>query len=152
LLPLRSPTPFFAWIENTGCFFRGSFTSPSNAREFIFPATLQALQNLTGSDVLNSIYLDTPVFGFKMDTDQAQKLIEEYYRCVEAGTPFLSCFPDGFVLSALLNKPELSLWKPVPCDKLLAPFESENLSPINVERLKKEGYFFAQRSKKLSSN
>jgi hypothetical protein len=141
LLPLRNPVSFFGWIETRGYFLRG-WKTPSNAWGFIFPQTRQLLQELTGTDVLNSFWIDTTIFGLKMDNPLVQKLIEEYYRMADLGTPFLSCFPEIFVLSALLGKPEFSSFQPLNAEIFL----KKNEPASDMKKLINEGYFFYQRA------
>jgi hypothetical protein len=144
LLPLRNPSSFFIWIERRDHFIQGWLT-PSNAGTFIFPATRQLLQNLTGTDVLKAPYINSIIFGLKMDAPLAQKLIEDYYHLVELGTPFLSCFPEEFVLTALLGKPEFSAWVPMNMPLFLKSHDTTPPTPGNMQKLKDEGYFFYQR-------
>jgi hypothetical protein len=145
LIPLRNPAAFFIWIETRGYFFRGE-TTPTNAWSYIFPTTRQQLKDLTGTDVLNSCFINTHIFGLKMDTPLAQKLIEDYYQLVDLGTPFLSCFPDEFVLTSILGQPEFSSWQPFNLVTFLQSFDRVPQSPENLQKLKDERYFFYQRA------
>ncbi len=145
ILPLRNPTPFFVWIETRNYFLRG-WKVPTNGWEFIFPATRALLQKELGVDVVNTNYIDTRIFGLRMDTPLAQKLIADYYRMVELEKPFLSCFPEDFVLSAILGQPEFSSWKPFNMDVLLQSFEQFPPTPEKLQFLKNEGCFFYQQA------
>lgn len=50
----------------------------------------------------------------KMNTSQTQQLIAEYYKYVRMGTPFLSCFPEEWVLRAIMGQPEFNSWSAQP--------------------------------------
>jgi hypothetical protein len=145
ILPLRNPTPFFVWIETRDYFLRG-WTAPTNAWSFILPATRVLLHNELGVDVVNTINIDTRIFGLRMDTPLAEKLIADYYRMVELGKPFLSCFPEDFVLSAILGQPEFNSWKAFNMDVFLQSHEQYPQTPEKLEFLRKEGCFFYQRA------
>lgn len=127
-LPLRDPTPLFDWIDQTGSLLM-SWHHP-DIRRYIFQQTQQILEMLTGVNVLSARYIWTTVFGLKMDSDSAQSLIRQYYDMVRLGTPFLSCFPEEFVLTAILNQPEFASWRIFPYS-IASWFHGGN-----------EGYFF----------
>ena len=76
-----------------------------------------------------------------MNTEKAKQLIELYYRCVDLGTPFLSCYPDEFVLTAIIGKvaPE---WDPFPFGKFTAAVMT--LSQASSKK-RKEGIYFYYR-------
>ena len=135
LLPLRSPSSFFVWIETKGYFLRGG--QPVSNASLIFPETRILLQKMTGVDVLNTPYIDSHIFGLQLDTPLAQKLIKDYYEMVELGTPFLSCFPEDFVLSAILGQPEFSAWKPFNMDVFVQTYEAFPSTEETVQFLKK---------------
>jgi hypothetical protein len=145
LLPLRSPSSFFVWIETKDYFLRG-WQSATNAASFIFPATRVLLQSMTGVDVVNTPYIDSRIFGLRMDTPLAQKFIKDYYQMVELGTPFLSCLPEDFVLTTILGQPEFSAWKPFNMAVFVQTHEAFPPTQENLQFLKKEGVFFYQRS------
>lgn len=150
-LPIRDPTPLFNWIDKTGAFIHG-WQMPADAWNVALPATVQLLQELTSVDVLNTTIACTVVFGLKMNNVKTQALVQEYYRLVELGTPFLSCFPEEMVLMALiakLNREEkmdpvsgkkLPSWKPQPFKNLFvgSPLEES----LAIEQLKRQGVFF----------
>jgi hypothetical protein len=144
LLPLRSPSSFFVWIETKDYFLRG-WQSLTNAKSLIFPATQVLLQSMTGVDVLNTPYIDSRIFGLRMDTPLAQKFIKDYYQMVELGTPFLSCLPEDFVFSAILGQPEFSAWKAFNLDVFVQTHEAFPPTQETLQLLKKEGVFFYQR-------
>ena len=91
-----------------------------------------------------------------MDNEKTKLFIQEYYRFVEMGLPFLSCFPEEMVfmtLIAKLNKmdktafaggKERNHWKPQPFPGLFA-FNNQEESQA-IETLKKSGVFFYHRA------
>lgn len=131
-LPIRDPKPLFRWLEQTGIYYHGSKKNPENIRRYILSQTRELLKELTGVDVLHAVKIDGALFGLKMNTPEAKKLIQDFYQMVEKGTPFLSCFPEEFVLSALIGKLNCSHFKPSPF-----PFLT-----IEMEKALREGYFF----------
>lgn len=134
--PLRDPKPLFDWIDKKGALIYG-WKVPDTKWKYIFPSTRKLLQDLTGTDVLNSKYVCTVVFGLKMDHELTLKLIDTYYQFAEMGTPFLSCFPEEFVLSAIIGQPEFKPWKHCP-SKILKDAK-------DLRKPKKRGYFFFHR-------
>lgn len=143
-LPLRDPTPLFDWIDYKGAFING-WKCPPHVQSYLLPATQKLLKEQSGIDVLNATYVGTVIFGLKMDTMKTKRLLEEYYRLAEMGTPFMSCYPEEFVLTALLGK----IFDP-PSEKS-HPFvhlikRSRNLNESKeVRRARREGYFFFNR-------
>ncbi len=153
-LPLRDPTPLFNWINSTGALVHG-WPMPAEAWNVALPATRKLLEELTGIDALHATIACTVVFGLKMNTEKTKLFIQEYYRFVEMGLPFLSCFPEEMVfmtLIAKLNKmnkasfsakKEWTCWKPQPFPGLFAFNHLEE--PQAIESLKKSGVFFYHR-------
>jgi hypothetical protein len=140
MLPLRDPSPLFDWIDRRGGLYYGWKACP-DAWTWIYPSTSQILKDLTGTDVFNATYVRGAFFGLKMDTEKAKQLIELYYRCVDLGTPFLSCYPDEFVLTAIIGKvaPE---WDPFPFWEI---YGSGDDTFTSIEQKKKEGIYFYYR-------
>jgi len=145
-LPINDPTPIFETLE----LHEAAFLSVpiSNYRSnLIFPETRKLLKSLTGVDVIKNPHVVTIVFGLKMDADSAKKIIDQYYQMVRIGLPFLSCFPEEFVLSAIINQPELRHLLYCNHSKKLfgraKPNEPDSLS--TKQQRKDAGYFFYQR-------
>ncbi|MBI2743858.1 MAG: hypothetical protein HYX48_08085 [Chlamydiales bacterium] len=109
MLPLRNPDLLFQIIESHGAFLFEEDISQNN--RYILPFTRKVLQEQTGVDVFHTTYVRTLVFGLKMDTELAQRLIRSYYELVSMGTPFLSCFPEEFVLTAIIGQDPFKGWK-----------------------------------------
>ncbi len=137
-LPLRNPKPLFEWLNKNEVFLMGK--ASQDAGRYVLPATRELLKDLTGTDVLNVQFIRSIVFGLKMNSPKVQKLIETYYEFVELGTPFLSCYPEEFVLTAIIGQPEFKHWKPQPF-KLLA-VSSKPINRCILKKAKKEGFFF----------
>jgi len=140
-LPLKDPTPLFDWVDSSGSFLMGWHSFPW-AWRYILPSTLEVLKSSTGTDVLNVPYVCTRIFGLKMNTEKAKNLIREYYQLVEIGTPFLSCYPEEFALTAILGKPENASWQLYPYATLNgSECDQENTEEF-FRQLKEDGYFF----------
>jgi hypothetical protein len=136
--PLKDPTPLFDWIAKEGSFLKlhGSFP------KFILPKTKEYIEKVTGVDVLKARYVSAQVLGFDLENPCVKKFITEYYRLVEMGYPFFSCFPEEYVFSSIVGqKPEN--WKAQPYKNLV--FSEEKLKGKDILWAKKEGYFFLQR-------
>lgn len=140
MLPLRDPTPLFHWIDQRGALFYGWKIS-SDAQAWIYPATHQILKNLTGTDIFTATYVRGAFLGLKMDTEKTKQLIELYYQCADLGTPFLSAYPDEFVLTAIVGKvaPE---WEPFPFWQI---YGSGDDSLESIHQKSKEGIYFYYR-------
>lgn len=144
VLPLRDPTPLFSWLDENGALIHGSHRPAVG--KYLFPATHQLLQDLTGTDVLNSVYICTIVFGLKMDNNLTKNLIQSYYHMVELGTPFLSCFPEEFVLTALIGQADYASWKKFHSFRFLrGSGQAKADSMETIKQAKDEGYFFYHR-------
>lgn len=145
VIPLRDPTPLFHMIDLDGGLLYG-FPVP-DAWPYIFPNTRQLLKDLTGTDVLarTTQYLCTIVFGLKMNTIYTHKLVQDYYHLAELGTPFLSCFPEEFVLTAILGKPEFKSLQPSILTFVMCRSPTGEDTPEIMEKFRSEGYFFYQR-------
>lgn len=118
-IPLKSPAPLFEIINEKNGLFRLDL-SPKHHSTLIFPHTRKLLQNLTGVDVLTQPgHLVSIVFGFKIKNPLIQDFIREYYEMARRGTPFLSCYPEEFVMGAILGQPKYK--------SLAYNFENQNM-------------------------
>ena len=120
LLPLRDPTPLFNQLEENGALIL-ECTNHNYDKTRIFPKTRQLLKELTTTDVVAVRHFCTAVFGLKMDTEKVEKFIESYYGLVTLGFPFISCFPEEFVFSSIMEKSAKD-WPTVPHYSVLGPF------------------------------
>lgn len=141
-LPVRDPSYLFYWLDHCGALLNG-WCNFSSLWRYILPSTWEVLKDLTGSDVLQGNYVHTRVFGLKMDCEPAKKLIKEYYQFVELGIPFLSCYPEEFVLTALLGKSDYNCWGLYPFEIIRAGEGGEVISEV-TEQARNQGYFFYQ--------
>jgi hypothetical protein len=107
--PIWRLDELFVVIEKTGALLNW-WVNPNYLARFIFPQTFDLLMQLTGTDVINSKYVNTTVFGLKMDSPEVQNMITNYYEFVDLGTPFLSCFPEEFVLTSIINQEKYRHW------------------------------------------
>ena len=130
-LPLKNPEPLFDWIEKNGCFFQ----SKKNAKRYLLPATREILLKETGSDMYETPCIRARIIGLDLKTQKAKDFIQDYYALVELGTPFISCFPEEFVIGALLAK-KPSNW----------PFETFTHLVMNERKLQGKNYQWAQES------
>jgi len=99
-LPLKNPDPLFQRIEKTGSFFQ----KKKNGSRYLLSATRNILLEKTGIDMYKTDCIRARVIGLDFRTDSVKTLIREYYELVKLGTPFFSCFPEEFVLGALVAK------------------------------------------------
>ncbi len=146
-MPLKDPTPLFDWIGTTGTFIDGGNT-PKDAWKFIYPETRRILLEQTGVDVLSSFYVNTVAFGLKMDTELTKHFIDDYYKMLDLGTPFLSCFPEEFVISAIFCKPEhRDKWRRecFPHIFYRPSRNTKNDELKNIKKARKRGAFFFPR-------
>jgi hypothetical protein len=98
--PLQNLKVLFEEIEKKGYFFQ----LKKNGKRYLLPSTRDVLLTETGIDMYKTPSIRAQVFGFDLENAHIQTLIQEYYRLVELGTPFLSCFPEEHVLGALVAK------------------------------------------------
>ncbi len=135
LLPLKNPQPIFSWIEQNGCFFQAR----KNSSRYLLPQTHSILLEKTGSDMQKLPCIRARLIGLDLASDKAKKLIQDYYDLVELGTPFMSCFPEEFVLGALIGK-NPQLWPFQTFDKLVK--SQRKLHGKNENQITEEGFFF----------
>jgi hypothetical protein len=79
------------------------------------------------------------IIGLDFNAPHIQEFIQEYYRMVRLGTPFMSCFPEEHVLGALIAK-NPKLFPPTSIEKLVrSETKPHGKSP---KWLQENGYFF----------
>ena len=138
-IPLKDPSPLFEQIEQEGYFFKRHSTSS----KFILPSTRKYLQEKTGSDVLHAHYVSAQVLGLDLNTPLAKQFIEEYYKLVEDGMGFFSCFPEEYVYTAILASKLPSSIHPLS-SKLV--FSEVKFPKKDLSWAKQQGYFFIQKA------
>jgi hypothetical protein len=142
ILPLKDPTPIFAKIEQEGCFLLHEII-PGYDQRYILPKTRQLLKDLTGTDVVGGRHISTQVFGLKMDTEKTKKFVNAYYKMLELGTPFLSCYPEEFVYVSIFQQSE----KDWPSQHLFSVLRFQGSQDIQSEAkiLKETNLYFLLR-------
>ncbi len=152
LFPLRDPAPLFRLLGRKGALFNGFFHT-GDLWKSILPTTWKTLKEITGTDVLDrrTPYIIGAIFGLQMDLPIVQQLISDYYQMVELGTPFLSAFPEEFVLTALLGKPEYAGLVSPLSDRLFWGWEADDTPELERQRqLRNDGYFFYLRRHQMA--
>ncbi|MBS0627460.1 MAG: hypothetical protein JSS09_04540 [Verrucomicrobia bacterium] len=138
LLPLKDLTPIFEEIEKTGCFFHPR----KNAKRYLLPQTRDILLKETGVDMYKETCIRARIIGLDLQASKVDSLIQDYYRMVELGTPFLSCFPEEFVLGALIQKSKEN-WTFQPFKNLV--MNERKLHEKDLTWTEQEGFFFLLR-------
>lgn len=143
--PLRNIEPLFQIIARDGALL--NWHNPSEAdRRLIFPGTRQLLFDLTRVDVLKTKFINSIVMGIKMDSPEAKRFLQKYYELVELGTPFLSCFPEEFVFTAIINDGNYRNWVSHSPPKLIQGSENNADDSSNeFDIVRKKGVFFYHR-------
>lgn len=103
LLPVKNPAPLFAWLDEHSYLLYGGDRLGDLLHPLILPQARITLEKIAGSQALDGPHVCAKLFGLNFQTTEAQKLLNQYYACVAAGEPFLSCFPEEFVFSALCH-------------------------------------------------
>lgn len=113
LFPLRNPQPLFELIRSKGVVYKETAPLP----QFMLPKTRDEIYRLLGVDVLACKHLRMPVFGIDTNLDWFNQFLREHKRMAILGTPFLSCLPEEFILTALKER----YWSKdvTPTEKLL---------------------------------
>ena len=110
-----------------------------------FNPTIQLLNSITNTDIHNSTYLMTIVFGLNVQSDIITNIIDEYYDMVKLGLPFLSIFPEEIVLTSIINKPKYR-------HLIHYIYETTRLqiheNKCDILTAKEQGYFFSHRNYK----
>ena len=152
MLPLKNPQPLFDRIESSGSFFIHGWWIGHRHHIYILPKTRQLLLKLYGVDVATAPHLCTQIFGLNMKSPITKKIIQEFYKMAKMGTPFLTCFPEEAVLTAIIHSNQFMGWRPVFMDAALPKIIRYWTPPDTLEtihRFQQEGYFFFSRNKHL---
>ncbi len=135
--PLKDPSPLFDWIDKHDCFLK----THEPFSKFILPKTREVIQQVSGVDVLKSQYVSAQVIGFNLASPLAKEFINEYYRLLEIGYPFISCFPEEYVFSCIVGK-DPKKWVSQPFKEL--SFAEIKLGNKDPKWAQDKGYFFLQ--------
>lgn len=131
--PLQNLDTLFRKIENEGALISWK----KFRKNGLLPKTQEILHNLTGYKPGNFDHVSMQVFGLRMDLPWVQDFIQDYYKMVRLGTPFLSCYPEEHVISALAHKYKNHL--PARLQKIILPSTDDNSHYVDA---KKNGYYF----------
>lgn len=143
--PLRNIEPLFDIIARDGALLNW-FCAAGDCVRYIFPGTRKLLSDLTGVNVLRAKFINSIVMGIKMDSPQAMRFVQKYYELVELGTPFLSCFPEEFVFTAIINEGTYPNWIANSPPKLVkGSVKRADDSPKEFDLIRREGVFFYHR-------
>jgi hypothetical protein len=81
-----------------------------------------------------------------MSRPDVQELVRIYYECAELGTPFLSCFPEEWVLTAIIGKKKFAHFREEkPRALVRGSLKNADDSPEEFEKVRKRGAFFYHR-------
>lgn len=141
-LPLRDPTPLFKWIAERDVLFIGQSPTEEGLWRYIFPETQQLLLKLTGNDVLRTDpFVWGGLLGLNFDSPKVNRFISQFYDMVKLGTPFLSCYPEQFVYTALMAKPEFN-WKLSTIENIYIDTDGND---TDIAEMRDYGYYFYNR-------
>jgi hypothetical protein len=141
-MPIRDPAPLFERLEKTGAFI-DAWSAPDDLWKYVLPQTRELLKELTGTDVLQSNYVYSIVFGMKMNTMLAKTFVRSYFKMLELGRPFLSCFPEECVFSAIYGQKKYKKkWKPAHFPELVIHEDKLGEGPDKIETAIQRGAFF----------
>ena len=111
----KSPDHLFRLIEREGGVFnlglvrgRGHKRFEYELDRFCFPRTVSVIEEFVGSRI--DLKITANVFGLRMNDERSRIFLEKYDEMVRMRSPFYSCFPEEFVLSALLSLPMFRSW------------------------------------------
>jgi hypothetical protein len=106
-------------------------------RNGLLPKTEKILHDLTGYQPGLFSHVSMQVFGLRMDLPWVQDFIEDYYKMVRIGTPFISCYPEEHVITSLVYKYRNHI--PPKLEKIILPSSEDNKLFVDA---RKQGYFF----------
>lgn len=146
LFPFKNPSALFERLENEGSFVLHR-THPKSS---ILPCTLASIENLTHVDLTQAPHVRMWIFGLDTSADWVKSFFFDYTEMVRLGVPFFSCYPEEYVLSALVKKYEK--YFPSLRDPQLVPkfgygkiVKTHDGDCENFWRARKEGYMFVVR-------
>ncbi len=138
--PLRDPKPLFRHIEKVGALI--NWASVEAQKSYILPNTEKLLKERTGTLVTEVPYVNSIVFGLNMNEPLVRDFITNYYALVGEGTPFLSCFPEEWVFTAIFGQARYQNWRIQPSKILTWVYDKDpNYKKYHKKALEK-GYFF----------
>lgn len=131
--PMKSLDPLFQKIENEGVLISWK----KFRKNGLLPETQKVLKELTGYEPGFFSHVSMQVFGLRMDLPWVGHFIEDYYEMCRLGTPFISCYPEEHVISALMHK--YRQYIPEPYSKIILASTNDNRFLMDA---KQQGYHF----------
>ncbi len=135
--PVKNPYSLFRTLENDGAVL----TWKKFRRNALLPNTEAILNELTGFTPKGFKHISMQLFGLRMDLPWVKNFIDDYYEMVRLGTPFISCYPEEHVISALMYKYRDHL--PSTSQKMILSRSAETCHLIEACR---NGYLFYLRA------
>jgi hypothetical protein len=146
LFPFKNPQRLFEKVRSEGSLM----LHRSLAKKALMPATRQLIEQLLQVDMDDMEQVRMWLFGLKMDQPWVESFLNDYTRMVSIGYPFMSCYPEEFVISAIAKKYERYI--PALQDPLMVPSKGYNKiikthdkDVQNYCRAKIGGYIFVVR-------
>jgi hypothetical protein len=145
LIPNKDITPLFADLEKVGCIYtnldKNGFSE--KGKQYLPPDTSEVLKQLTGHDSKDEPYVVGAILGFNCTDSLFWELEQDYFRCLDLGTPFLSCNPEEYVLTAILAQPKFKRWREYNCKNRSLFFHNLNFRQFSDLRpLRKSNSYF----------
>jgi len=142
---VNNPERLFEILNEDDAVFRAfapNCFAPDTCINIVLPKTVELLSKLVNKDIRNDININSIVFGLNLTSPKINSFIDEYYKMVELGLPFLSSFPEEIVFTSIFNKPEYNyVFK--NRGELTKLYIHETY--LNKEQAKNHGYYFVQR-------
>lgn len=140
--PLKDIGPLFEMIEQEGALIEWSDPSPA-LEKYIFPQTRELLFECFHVDVVKEKFINSTLIGMDMDTFAAKEFVKRYYQALKIGFPFFSCFPDRFLLTAILNGKVFRRWMRKRCASVVQDLSSKEAKVSEkLDLLRQQGFYF----------
>ena len=69
-----------------------------------FQETIEILNEWNENDIREAMYINTRILGMNMKSPVVREIMEDYYRMMAMGLPFISIFPEEIVITSLFHK------------------------------------------------
>lgn len=143
---VNNPQRLFLLLKEDDAVFRAfppNCFAPDTCVNIVFPKTVELLSKLVNRDIRNDINVNSIVFGLNFNSHKINEFIDEYYKMVNLGLPFLSGFPEEIVFTSIFNKPDFKyVFKNRP--EMYKLYINETY--LTKKDAKDHGYYFVQRS------
>lgn len=137
---LKDPKPLFKQLKKVGALI--NWASVEAQKTYILPQTEKLLQDRTGTLVTKHPYVNSIVFGLNMNAPLVDDFITSYYELVDEGTPFLSCFPEEWVFTAIFGQTKYQSWHTQPAKILTWVYEKGPHYLKHHQKALEKGYYF----------